>query len=154
MTDKIVEFSTEEKKRLIDFLEEKKTGLTRSKVSLEREGKILNKVASESPNAVPEKYVLEVRKRIEEYKIRIKNGINLIKEFDVIISKLTNKEAFNANILHKADLVELYRNETGKKALSVAYNYYPRLKKAKEASLYVFANKIKTIMEHENVKVA
>lgn len=99
-------------------------------------------------------------KRLEEH---IKTRIKSIEQDCVLMAKEAQLvqgvyDALSAGKVFKgsSDLFgDIYREELTKDArVSAKFNCYPRLKKAMESSKNVFANKIKILMENENVKVA
>lgn len=150
-----VNFTNEEKTKFLDYLKEQKDNAEASISTLDREKGILQKCREMTPPDAPMEWVKSLADRMNEYAERIQyiqDTVDITKK----IAKSTTEGKIEMPVkgLFKDILTTLHARESHKKHIEKKYSYYPRLKKAKEQSMYVFANKIKIIMESENVRFA
>ncbi len=150
----IVDLNHEEREKLVNFLKDKEVVFKRRLQVMDKESKMLAEVQAKPPASVTEAWLKDLAARIKEYSNILDGNKASIHQYNEIITGIVNgTEAPIGDLIVNA-LYELYNLERGKKQVEQKYQYYPRLKKAKEAALYVFSNKVKIIMESEYVKVA
>lgn len=149
-----IHFSSEEKEKLISFLADNEKKLIAKKTVLEKEVYLLAEcISTNLPNA-PNGFLTKLADRVAERKDVC---TTIYRSIDVLNGLIKGvQDTLNVSIDNGLRLVlsELYNKEHKNKSLSGQYNYYPRLKRAKEVYIYEFANKIQTIMESENVRIA
>ncbi len=122
--------------------------------TMEKEYEMLQECLIRPPSSVTGRWLNDLTNRIGEYDLIMRDFKASEKQYiDIIDGIVKGLEVPVGTAIVKA-LHELYNKEREKKQVENKYQYYPRLKKAKEASLYVFSNKVKIIMESEYVKVA
>lgn len=149
----IVNFNANEKLQIVSYLEEKKSNTERKLLSLDREINILTKYKNGFPIDA-KAYIKAIDLKIEEFNAKKYNIKLTTKRIEGFIKKFKKPEIelFNTE---KELLKELYTRESiGGKAIEKKYYYFPRLKQMKEKVIYEFANKIKTVMEIQDVKIA
>lgn len=149
-----VQFNSVEKTKLIEYLKDKESSYSHRTKTLEREYGLLMECKEKLPKELGESYFHQLKNQIQNWKINIACLKKESKVFTVFIQGLEKGEVIEGKKT-KEILNDLYLVECqGFKKVEKKFEYYPRLKKAKEATLYEFANKIKMFMESEYVQVA
>jgi hypothetical protein len=154
----IIHMSTEEITKFTSFLTSKIDSLKRKVLGITSEHKILMMCRTDPPVKLPEDYLKRLDEKASEWLVRI-NDINLhITKFETLLKYIKDKAVFNIQEQQFKTLFpalnELQENERQITRVEDKYKYYPRLKVAKEQSLHVFSNKIKTLMGCKYVKIA
>ena len=147
-----ISLSQEEKNKLIQYAEDRKKEQELQLHLLETvELPILTKCLSSVVDA-PVAWVTALNSKIHLWETSINNIHSKCKEYASFISMLTDGKAHD--FTKYAYIIEyLYLTERSTTKLSSEYKYYPRLKRAKERTMYVFSNKLKTIMETRHGKI-
>lgn len=150
----IVNLTNEEREKLTNFIKDKQATVSKRLQVMDKESKMLAECKAKPPSSVTAKWLQDLVTRITEYEGLMSNLKSSVQDYVNIINCIVAGEEMRvgANVINT--LYELYTREREKKQVDTKYQYYPRLKKAKEASLYVFSNKVKIIMESKYVKVA
>lgn len=148
-----VNLTLEEKQKITTFILNLKTSYESKAEAYTKELPLLEKCLQETPKDASATWITALKNKITEWKTNASRFSTEIANYEAVIIKLNSKKEENF-IKYSNIFTPLYISEKSKKLTDTKYKYYPRLKKAKEQSLYVFANKLKTIMESENVKIA
>lgn len=150
---KEIKLTYDEKEKLIKYFREQSASYSGRKSILGVESKLIEDVIPKIPANAPDTYVVQLKAKATEWKNKLIDIDNKVSIFNAICSSISDNKVINIKDI-KSYLADLAQRERGTKKVDAVYNYYPSLKKAKELSLHEFANKIKTIMEYEHVKIA
>lgn len=149
-----IQFSSEEKSKLAVYLTDRIKGILNKQNALIKEHAILEASSVNIPSGAPESFIDHLRQKKEEWFNNINNIEFEVKGLNTFIKVINEGETFKVATNYKNVLKELRDREKRSKPLEDKFNFYPRLKKAKEESIYEFAYKIEILMEAEHVKVA
>lgn len=149
-----VKLQPDEKAKLISFFENKIIYYNKQAIALKNEFDLLLKIKAKSPTD-SKTWNAELNIKITGYEERIKLQKDLENDVRHTITFVNQGSEFIIQTSISTCLKEFYNSEKtyAHRSLSKTLKYYPRLKKAKEASIYDFCNKIKTFLEAKNVKV-
>lgn len=156
MQIKEVKFTEDEKQRFLNYLKEQKDNLDSNITTLNREKVIINQLKDLTPIEAPPDWQKSVVKRIEDYENRINKCTESIDIIKILACTIEDKQELKVEATIFDILNTLYSREKSTKKVNIEnkYRFYPRLKKAKEQAMYVFASKIQIIMESKNVRFA
>lgn len=153
MPIKIVELNLEEKNKLTKAIEQDKIFSVAKIQSLKKEMDFFDKCIKSNPKGATKEWFNDMKERMKIWSSKISDTSQYLDKYDTVLDNIkTSKEMSFKGLSHV--IAELYNTEKNKKSLEAKYAYYPRLKIAKEKTIHVFANKIKTLMEEEYVKIA
>lgn len=150
----IVKFTADEKEKLVTFLKEKATFFKKRVITMKKELQMLKSCLEVKPVSVTSKWTEDLHARIKDYSERIELLYSGEGRYTQLITGVTLNSTIKIDAQIARDFLELYNREREGRKIEPIYKYYPRLKKAKEAALYVFSEKIKIFMESKNVKIA
>lgn len=145
----------DEKGRLIEYLSHTINSFTTQEANMTREAILYKKVLSsgEGDKDIPDSYIREIKDRHSNCLLIIQNTVRDIRMLKKHVEALTTGGTISIDTIGRSIYGSIYQQERRTTAIDSKYNFYPRLKKAKEANLYVFRSKIKSIMESEHVKI-
>lgn len=153
----VINFTDGERSKFIKFLANKHVNTIKRKEVTEKELSIIRNCLDKAPIGDNKAMRDGLNERIKAYEQSCKNSDSIVSKLDEFITGVENRKETSISTHIYECITDLYRHEKSnvKHGSDIhMYKYYPRMKRAKEKSLYVFVDKIKLITEAQNVRFA